>query len=170
MKTRKQIALLDDTDWAILKILQENAKAKYIEIGKELKLAHSTVYDRIKKLEKHGIITKYTIAVDFRKTGKKILNALVTIFSDPKECEKIAEQIAKYPQVSEVLISLSEELAIIARITAQDQEMLHFFIARNIAPLKGVLRIRTSVITKKFKQENTSLSVDAITKLTTDDL
>lgn len=170
MKTRKQYALLDDTDWAILKILQENAKAKYIEIGKELNLAHSTVYDRIKKMEKYGIITKYTIVVDFKKTGRKILSALVTIFSDPKESEKIAEQIAKYSQVSEVLISLSEELVIIARITAMDQEMLHSFIAHNIAPLKGVLRIRTSVISKQFKQETTSPSVDAMTKLATNDM
>jgi Lrp/AsnC family transcriptional regulator for asnA, asnC and gidA len=167
MKTRKQYALLDSTDWAILRILQENAKARYTEIGKELNLAHSTVYDRIKKLEKHGIITKYTIAVDFKKTGMKILPALVTIFSDPKESEKIAEQLAKYQQVSEVLISLSEELVIIARISARDQETLHFFIAHNIAPLKGVLRIRTSVISKQFKQEINTPSVDAMTKLAT---
>ena len=158
MKARNRQVLLDDTDWAILKILQKNAKAKYIEIGKKLNLAHSTIYDRVKKMEKHKIIKKYTVEIDYKKAGMKLLVAIVTIFTDPKESEKVAEQIAKHRQVSEVLTSLSEELAIIARITAEDQEMLHSFIARNIAPLNGVLRIRTSVISKKYKQENVSFS------------
>lgn len=154
MKTRNQQVLLDDKDWAILKILQKNAKAKYLEIGKKVNLAHSTVYDRIKKMEKYKIIKKYTVEIDYKKAGMKLLVAIVTVFTDPKESEKVAEQIAKHRQVSEVLTSLSEELAIIARITARNQEMLHSFIARNIAPLKGVLRIRTSVISRKYKQKN----------------
>lgn len=158
MKMRNRQALLDDTDWAILKILQKNAKAKYVEIGRRLNLAHSTVYDRIKKMEKHRIIKKYTVEIDSKRAGIRLIVAIVTIFTDPKESAKVAEQIAKHKQVSEVLTSLSEELAIIARITADDQEMLHAFIARNIAPLKGVLRIRTSVISKKYKQENSFFS------------
>jgi len=157
MRIRNQQVLLDDTDWTILKILEENSKAKYVEIGKKLNLAHSTVYDRIKKMEKYGIIKKYTVEINHKKAGVKLLVAIVTIFTDPKETENVAEQIARHRQISEVLTSLSEELVIIARITAEDQEKLHSFIARNIAPLKGVLRIRTSVISKKHKQENTLL-------------
>ena len=53
----------------------------------------------------------------------------------------------------EVFTSLSEELLIIAKVVAEDQEKLHSFIAHSVAPLPGVLRIRTSIVTKKYKDE-----------------
>jgi len=37
-------------------------------------------------------------------------------------------------------------------VVAEDQEKLHDFIAQKIVPLTGVLRIRTSIVTKKFKE------------------
>ncbi|MFP3985039.1 MAG: Lrp/AsnC family transcriptional regulator [Candidatus Bathyarchaeia archaeon] len=154
MKTKKDRVSLDSLDLAILNVLQENARQSYTEIGRRLQLAHSTIYERIKKLEEQGVIKKYAATIDYRKAGIKHLTAIVTIFTAPKESEKIAEALAKHRQVSEVYTSLSEELLIIAKITASDQEKLHNFIAQFIAPLPGVLRIRTSIITRKHKEEN----------------
>ena len=154
MKVKNQRVFLDDLDWAILRILQENARRSYTEIGQQLNLAHSTIYDRIKKMEEHGIIKKYAVAIDPKKARLKLLTAIVTVFTDPKESEKVAEQLAKHKQVLEVFTSLSEELLIIAKIVAKDQEKLHAFIAQFVAPLPGVLRIRTSIITRKQKEEN----------------
>jgi len=157
MKVKNRLVSLDSLDWAILRILQENARQTYTEIGHRLNLAHSTIYDRIKKMEEHGIIKKYTVVIDPKKAELKLLTAIVTIFTDPKESEKVAEQLAKHKNVSEVFTSLSEELLIIAKIATEDQEKLHSFIAQSIAPLSGVLRIRTSIITRKYKEENLSL-------------
>ncbi|MFQ6080852.1 MAG: Lrp/AsnC ligand binding domain-containing protein, partial [Candidatus Bathyarchaeia archaeon] len=56
--------------------------------------------------------------------------------------------------VLEVFTSLSEELLIIAKVVAEDQDKLHSFIAQSVAPLPGVLRIRTSIITRKHKEES----------------
>jgi len=156
MKVKNQQVFLDDLDWVILRILQENAKQSFTEIGRRLNLAHSTIYERIKKMEEHGIIKKYAIVIDPKKARLKFLIAIVTVFTDPKESEKVAEQLAKHKQVSEVFISLSEELLIIAKIVAENQEELHSFIAQFVAPLPGVLRIRTSIITRKYKEENLS--------------
>jgi Lrp/AsnC family transcriptional regulator for asnA, asnC and gidA len=154
VKEKDQRVLLDEVDWAILRILQENAKLTYTEIGRHLSLAHSTIYDRIRKMEDNGVIRKYSIYVDPKKAGVKILTALLTVFTDPKESEKVAQQLAKHKEVLEVFTSLSEELSVIAKIVAEDQEKLHAFIAQHVAPLPGVLRIRTSVITRKYKEEN----------------
>lgn len=155
MKVKKQTALLDNSDWAILRILQENSRQSYTEIGRRLNLAHSTVYDRMKRMEKQGII-KYSVVIDSKKAGMKLLTAIVTIFTDPKESEKVAEKLANHKQVLEVFISLSEELVIIAKIVAEDQEKLHSFLANFVAPMPGVLRIRTSIITRKYKEESVS--------------
>jgi DNA-binding Lrp family transcriptional regulator len=156
---------LDSTDIKILEILQEDARQTYTTIGKRLGIAHSTVYDRIKRMEKYGVIKKYTTLIDAEKAGAKTITAIMTIITDPKESEHVAEKLCKIPQVTEVYTSLSEELQIIAKVTAENQETLHEFIATAVAPLPGVLRIRTSIVTKKFK-ETQPLIVNDPKKLT----
>ena len=152
MKLKNNILALDTTDLKILEALQEDARQTYTAIGKRLGIAHSTVYDRIKRMEQHEIIKKYTTIVNAEKTGAKNITAMMTIYTDPKESERVAEKLCKASQVLEVYTSLSEELQIIAKVVAQNQESLHDFIANSVAPLPGVLRIRTSIVTKKFKE------------------
>jgi len=153
MKIKGQALALDDLDWEILRLLQENAKQTYTEIGQRLNVAHSTVYDRIQRMEHHGIIKKYGTVVDLEKVGIRQITAVMTIFTDPKESEKIAQKLSEFSEVSEVFTSFSEELVIIAKVIATDQAELHSFIAQSIAPLPGVLRIRTSIVTRKYKEE-----------------
>ncbi len=152
MKIKKRRIALDDLDWKILYALQENARQTYSETGRLLNVAHSTIYERIKKMEEHGIIKKYTTVVDLEKIGMKYLTAVMTIITDPKESENVAEKLSEFNEVLEVYTSLSEELLIIAKVVAEDQGKLHSFIAQSVAPLPGVLRIRTSIITKKHKE------------------
>ncbi len=153
MKIRGRYITLDHLDWRILELLQENAKQTYTEIGHRLGVAHSTVYDRIKRMEEHGIIKKYGAVLDLEKVGITPITAIVTVYTDPKESEKIAENLAKFNEVLEAFCSFSEELVIIAKVIARDQAQLHSFIAQSLAPLPGVLRIRTSIITRKYKEE-----------------
>ncbi|MEM1539735.1 MAG: Lrp/AsnC family transcriptional regulator [Candidatus Bathyarchaeia archaeon] len=152
MKIRNNTFTLDQIDLKILEALQEDARQTYTTIGRRLGIAHSTVYDRIKRMEEYGIIKKYTALIDSEKAGAKSVIAIMTIYTDPKESEKVAEKLCECPQVLEVYTSLSEELQVIAKVIAESQESLHEFIANQIAPMLGVLRIRTSIVTKKFKE------------------
>lgn len=161
MKIKNDALTVDATDLKILKALQEDARQTYANIGKRLGIAHSTVYDRLRKMERHGIIKQYTAVVDVEKAGLKSITALMTIYTDPKESERVAEELSKTPKVLEVYASLSEELLIMAKVVAENQEGLHAFIANSVAPLPGVLRIRTSIVTKKFKETPFSITNDA---------
>jgi len=87
----------------------------------------------------------------------RCITAIMTVYTDPKEAERVAERLAGLPEVLEVYTSLSEELLIIAKVAAASQEDLHEFIADSVAPLPGVLRIRTSIVTKKFKETRFSI-------------
>jgi len=158
MKSKSQEVNLDQLDWQILRLLQENAKQTYTEIGNKLNVAHSTVYDRIQKMEEHGFIKKYEALLDLEKMGIQQITAQMIITSDPKETENLARKMTKFSQVLEVATSFSEELVIIAKVVARNQAELHTFIARSIAPLPGVLRIRTAIATKKYKEERFSLA------------
>jgi len=157
MRFKNNILALDATDYRILEALQEDSRLTYTAIGKRLGIAHSTVYDRIKRMEKHGVIKKYTALLDAEKAGAKGITAIMTVYTDPKESEKVAEQLSKAQQALEVYTSLSDELQIIAKVFADTQESLHEFIANSVAPLPGVLRIRTTILTKKFKENQFSI-------------
>lgn len=157
MKKKNQMISLDNLDRGILQALQGNARQTYKEIGSQLGVAHSTVYDRIKRMEKQGVIKKYTTIVDLEKIGIKRITAIMTIFTDPKESENVAEKLSESEEALEVSTSLSEELLIIAKVVAEDQDKLHSFIAQKVAPLPGVLRIRTSIITRKYKERTFSV-------------
>jgi len=153
MKLKNQAISLDSLDWEILKALQENSKQTYSEVGRQLGVAHSTVYDRIRKMEKNGVIKKWTVDIDHEKIGINYVTARMTVYTDPKESENVAKALSDAKEVLEVSMSLSEELLIIAKVIARDQDELHSFIAKKVAPLQGVLRIRTSIVTKKIKEE-----------------
>ena len=152
MRFKDSTMSLDNVDRKILEALQEDSKQTYAGIGQQLGIAHSTVYERVKRMEQQGIIKKYTAIVDVDKVGAGKITALVTIVADPKESESVAKILCKAPEVLEVYMSLSEELSILAKIVANNQEELHNFVANTIAPLVGVLRIRTSIVTKKLKE------------------
>jgi len=154
---KNQAIVLDSLDWNILRALQENAKQTYMEIGRRFGVAHSTVYDRIKRMEENGVIKRYTTVVDLEKVGMKYITAIMTVFTDPKESENVAKKLSECGEVLELSTSLSEELSIIAKVVAEDQDRLHSFIAQKVAPLPGVLRIRTSIITRKYKEEELSI-------------
>ena len=156
MKIRNNALRLDQTDLMILRALQEDARQTYTALGKEIGVAHSTVYDRMKRMEQYGVIRKYVTLVDPEKIGTKVITALMTVFTHPKESDSVAHKLCNFPQVLEVYTSLSEELLIIVKVIAENQEELHEFIAAKVAPLPGVIRIRTSIITKKFKETSHS--------------
>ncbi len=153
MTRRKRRNPVDELDIGILHALQQNARQTYKELGTHLGVAHSTVYDRIRRLENQGVIKKYTALVDLEKIGMDPIAAIMTVFTVPHESEKVAAKLAEADEVLEVSTSLSEELLIIAKVTAEDRDKLHAFIAQKVAPLPGVLRIRTSIVTRKYKDE-----------------
>jgi len=161
LKLKNNVVTLDALDVKILKILQSDARQTYTTIGRNLGLSHSTVYDRVKRMEQSGVIKRYTTILDAEKIGARRITAIMTVFTDPKQSRKVAMELCKSSQVLEVYTSLSEELLIIAKIVAENQEELHEFIASLVAPLPGVSRIRTSVVTKKFKEMQNSI-VDAL--------
>ena len=152
LKLKNNAVSLDATDVEILRALQKDCRETYGAIGKRLGIAHSTVYDRIRKMEEQKVIKNYTATIDLEKIGLKNITAIMTVYTDPKESERVAGKLADLPEILEVYTSLSEELLIIAKVSAANQEKLHDLIANSIAPLKGVLRIRTSLVTKKFKE------------------
>src|SRR5210317_2083955 len=61
---------LDSIDYKILELLQEDAKQTNKELSGKLNLSITAVYERIKKLEKDGVIKKYVALINKEKIAK----------------------------------------------------------------------------------------------------
>lgn len=60
---------LDDKDKEILSLLNKNSRTSLVEISGKVDLTPNGVGNRIKNLEKEGLITGYTISLDWKKLG-----------------------------------------------------------------------------------------------------
>ena len=65
--------MIDQIDSAILSLLQKDGKMTFKEIASELDLTTTPVYERIKKMEKNGIIQHYKAIIDRKKLGLQLL-------------------------------------------------------------------------------------------------
>lgn len=69
MPREPQIATLDRTDCAIVRLLQENGRDSFAEIGKAVGLSATSVGDRVRRLEQGGVIEGYRATVSAGKLG-----------------------------------------------------------------------------------------------------
>ncbi len=89
---------MDEVGLEILGLLEEDAKASYAAIGKKVGLAASSVHDRVRKMERAGIIKGYRADVDFERTGLPI-TAIVSLALRPASPANVPAHIAEFPLV-----------------------------------------------------------------------
>jgi Lrp/AsnC family leucine-responsive transcriptional regulator len=63
---------LDEIDWKIVEVLQDDARMSYAEIGRRVGLSTPAAAERVHRIEDAGIITGYHAAVDFERLGLPI--------------------------------------------------------------------------------------------------
>ena len=92
--------MLDKTDKAILRLLQQNARMPNAEIARKIKLAPSAVLKRIQRMEQEKIITGYEAKIDPRALGLG-MGSFIKIHADEKLGEvAVGKKIAALPLVA----------------------------------------------------------------------
>ena len=91
---------VDKTDLIIVNALQQDAHQRLEDIARVVKLATSSVHDRIRRLEREGIIRRWTIEVDAIALGMGVL-AYVGVRAT-HSCSELLESLAAIPEIEEV--------------------------------------------------------------------
>ena len=91
---------MDSIDKKILKLLQENGRITVKEITQTISLTAPAVSERIKRLEKDGVIEGYTAIVSPRKMGRTI-HAIINVSIQPAATEKFVNLVNNEPMVVE---------------------------------------------------------------------
>ena len=87
---------MDLLDTKILGLLQLSGRMSVKDIAAEVNLTAPAVSERIKKLEKEGVILGYTAVVNPEKLGRPI-HAIINVSIDPHDREKLIEYINGEP-------------------------------------------------------------------------
>ena len=140
----------------ILKILEENNKiSKKDNIAKMLGRTEEEVDSKIKEMEKNKIIVGYKTIVNWDKTDREVVSALIELKITPQRGEgfdKVAKRIYKYPQVKSLyLMSGGYDLAVL--IEGKTMKDVALFVAQKLAPMESVLSTATHFMLKKYKEE-----------------
>ena len=143
--------MLDEKDLKILEILKQNSKLTTQQIAKQLNIPITTIHNRIKKLEKLGIIKGYTLVLDYKQLGKSILAyVLVTVnYNLPSgkklSQENIAKNIKKFSNVEEIDL-MTGATDILVKVRVKDIDELNEFIIKKLREIDGIDKTQTMIV------------------------
>jgi len=121
---------LDKLNWAILKLLQQNARASFSEIGRKIGLTSPAVAERVKKMEDAGVISSYKVNLSHQKTGYQ-LRAMITLRAFTGRLKAFLETVPNYKEVINCYRITGNE-NIIMEVILHDQAHLERLIDRLI--------------------------------------
>ena len=127
---------LDDIDKKIVNILQNSFRISYKELGKKVKMAASSVHNRVQKMIDEGIIKKEDTIINPMNAGFETI-AILGLSVDPLKMDEIAERIASYDEVL-LIATTTGDHDVIVRIIAKDEKSLWRFINEKIKIIDGV--------------------------------
>ena len=130
---------LDSTDRKLLKLLQENSKKTNKELSGKLNLSVTAVYERIRKLERAGIIPKYVALVDPSKVDRGFL-AFCQIKLVQHTKTNVTEFESQVAELTEVLecFHVSGEYDYILKVMVRDMQSYREFMLNKLTALKHI--------------------------------
>ena len=143
--------MLNEIDYKLLELLQENARATQSEMASAVGLSQPAVAERIRKLEQEGLITGYFARVDSRKLGKDITAFIGVGISHPKYNAAFAERILSLTDVLECHRVTGSD-SYLLKIVTENTETLDRLISDQIRIIPGVTRTQTTIVMSTVKE------------------
>ncbi len=143
--------MINKIDARILNILQQNSRISNAEIARQIQMAPSAVLERIKKLEKNGVIKKYTVEIEASEVEKELLAFVLVRANGPIVDNKTARELAKVPEVQEVHIVAGEDCFLV-KVRAENPAALTKLLRTKIASIKSISSTSTTIVLETVKE------------------
>ncbi len=142
---------IDELDLKILAELQKDARKSLKEIAEKLDVAEGTVYNRINKLKRMGVIERFIPVINHSKLGFD-LTAIIGVTAEGKHLVEIERKIAEEPNVTAVYDVTGEfDVIVVAKFKARED--LNEFVKR-IAGMEQVKRTYTMLVLNVVKESH----------------
>ncbi|MEO1289774.1 MAG: Lrp/AsnC family transcriptional regulator [Chloroflexota bacterium] len=159
MKKSLQQRGFDNLDQAILEELQRNGRTSVADLARKIHLSQPAVHNRIKRLEREGVIRQYVALLDREQLGYDLL-CFVQLTLRPHTQEIIEQVKAQICQSVIVLecYTVSGQVDMILKIVVENHHALHQFVA-DFTQVDGIDRIETAIVLQQVKL-TTALSLE----------
>ncbi len=143
---------LDSTDRKLLMLLQEDAKLTTKQLAHHLGLTVTPVFERIKRLEKQGVIERYVAMLNKEKIGRKLIAFCnVSIKEHSREyIHHFETQITKFPEVMECY-HIAGMYDYMLKVTTENMDSYHDFIYNKLATIDNIGNVRSSFVMNELK-------------------
>ena len=145
--------MLDEIDKKIIKVLEDDARTSLRKISELVKVSLGTVSNRVKKMEKNGVIKGYSVILDPDQIGWE-LNVVIGLRIQKGRLIEIQEKIAKDSRVHGVYdVTGDFDSMVIAR--AKNRKDLDD-LSKNVLSIDGVERSITHLVLNTVKEKTAS--------------
>ena len=135
---------LDETDRAILRILQEDARTPFSEVARRIDMSSATVHDRVGRMEDAGVIEGYHAEIDPKAVGYGV-SAFVGLRVEQGREEDALDRLREIEGVREIHLTTGE-WDVILRVVAADTDRLRELMFERVAEMDGFSRSQTMII------------------------
>ncbi len=148
----------------LLKLLEDNATLTPAELAVMLNKEEGDIRDMIRRHEESGVIVGYKTLVDWDKTDREYVTAMIEVKMTPQRdrgFDRIAEKIYQYPEVQSVyLMSGGFDLCLL--IEGRTMKEVAYFVAQKLAPIDAVISTATHFVLRKYKDKGVIYGADEI--------
>ncbi len=153
---------MDEIDLNILRILQEKARIPNVEVARQVAMAPSAVLERIRKLEKQGIIDGYEVRLNPDHFARNLVAFIRIAVDAAAGANGVGRALADLADVQEVhYVSGDDGFLVKARV--RDPGELDRLVRGRILSIPHVTGTRTAIALSTLK-ETWRFPVDPVPK------
>ena len=144
----------------LLALIEKNSRIDLGELAVLLGAGEAEVVSELSALEQEGIICGYHTMIDWEKTSREKVSALIEVRVTPQRgqgFDNIAERIYKYPEVTSVYL-ISGGYDLLVTLEGKSLKEISGFVSDKLSTLESVLSTATHFILKKYKDHGTILA------------
>ena len=146
---------LDGTDLKLLEVLRVNSKLSTSKLSKKTQIPITTVFNRIKKLEKEGLIKSYTLILDQKKLGNPLkvyvfVHYDITVIDKIISREQLKKQLLLLPKVEEISYTTGR-FDIFLKVQVKDMDELNELILGRLRKIPGVGQTESFFVLEEVK-------------------
>ncbi len=138
----------------LLNLLDTDARLSAEQMAVMLGVSKAEVEERIATLEKAGVVRGYKALIDWDKTDREYVTAVIDLQVAPSKdrgFDGIAETIMAFDEVESVtLMSGGHDLSV--KIAGRSFRDVAMFVAKRLSPIDGVLATATHFVLKTYKE------------------
>lgn len=145
---------IDEIDRTILMLLKDNGKLSNKEIADKVGLTVTPTYERIRRLERSGVIKRYRAVLDSKLMGKDLhVHCHITLKNH--ETESILDFEKKIILLDEVVgcYNIAGDYDYTLHVQIEDMDAYHEFIRRTLTSIENIGNIQSAFVMKTMKGE-----------------